>query len=62
MKKRFRLSPRIYISTNRAGIGPVFDWQEWFGGFYWLKVELWLGILVLSLEITNRLPDEEFFN
>ena len=41
-------------SLNRAVLGPLVDWQEWFGGYYWLEIELWLGPLYVGLEITNR--------
>lgn len=59
MKKRFRMSPNWGLSSNRAALGPLVDWQEWFGGYYWLKVELWLIILVVEVEITNRPLDDE---
>jgi hypothetical protein len=39
---------------NCAGIGPRVDWQEWFGGYYWLQIEFWLGPWFVGLEITNR--------
>ncbi|MDP2729108.1 MAG: hypothetical protein Q8O55_01340 [Dehalococcoidales bacterium] len=59
MKKRFRIIPYWHLALTRAGIGPEIDWQEWFGGFYWLRIELWVTVLVLGIEITNRPPDEE---
>jgi hypothetical protein len=46
-------------SINRALFGPMFDWQEWFGGFYWLKIEFWFLIWFIEIEITNRPPDPD---
>jgi hypothetical protein len=58
MKKR-RITFRHGISKYEGCIGLQANWQEWFGGYYWLRLELCLAILFIDFEITNRPPDEE---
>jgi hypothetical protein len=57
--KKLRRIPYWILGKTQAGLGPMLNWQEWFGGYYWLRIELWIFLWGIALEITNRPPDPD---